>query len=434
MAEHQRVTAGRPPLKPFFDTHDIRGLDDWRLRIHDRLAQSRLLLAFVSPTYFTRPWCRREWRTWIDHEIAQHILSSGAAPIHIVEVPGLTHESDERQVARAVAALCRLDPPHEPFVEEAAPVIKRLRRRQLTAVQPFFAQGPAAFDRAELQTVLGNLARDLDQRIDKVRRAAASETNVPPYNRRFSGRLDELFELRTRLQDDHAGVISGVHGLSGIGKTELAFTLAHAFAAEYPGGRFHIPCEGQSSLRQAVLRLGELSEAESLELLAKCREFADDCEREAARRIANRLGGFALAIELVGAWLAVKQEVTYADFLQRLGLEERETLHELADDTDPGAELRRHNHERWLQAVLGSALALLTPPARRALEYAALLPPDHVPVPWLRTLVGQDFPEAAGPRLPATPTRGPNSAASSSGWPCLLAAKTTPRNWSASIA
>jgi tetratricopeptide (TPR) repeat protein len=485
LAEQQRVTDGRSPLRSFFDTSDIRGLDDWRLRIHDSLAQSRLLLAFVSPTYFTRPWCRREWRTWIDHEIAQHILSSGVAPIHIVEVPGLTHESDERQVARAVAALCRLAPPYEPFVEQAAPVIKQLRRRQLTSVQPFFAQGPAAFDRAELQTVLADLAGDLDQRIDKVRRAAASETNVPPYNRRFSGRLDELFELRTRLQDDHAGVISGMHGLSGIGKTELAFTFAHAFAAEYSGGRFLIPCEGQSSLRHAVLRLGdrfrdqisdeqrmtiesyfatitvclqqrvasqgrillvldnvtepqllsaqetdaltalspqlhllattrmasgatgirwltlgEMSEAESLELLEKCREFADDSEREAACRIARRLGGFALTVELVGAWLSVKQEVTYANFLQRLGLEEFETLHELAEDTDPGAELRRHNHERRLQAVLGPTLALLTPPARRALEYAALLPPDHVPLPWLRTLVEQDFPAAAGPPPP----------------------------------
>ena len=136
-------------------------------------------------------------------------------------------------------------------------MIKQLRRRQLTPVQPFFAQGPAAFDRAELQTVLADLARDLDERADKVRRAAASETNVPPYNRRFSGRLDELFELRTRLKDDHAGVISGVHGLGGIGKTELAFTFAHAFAAEYPGGRFLVPCEGQCSLRQAVLRLGD---------------------------------------------------------------------------------------------------------------------------------------------------------------------------------
>jgi hypothetical protein len=255
LAEHQRVRDGRPPLKPFFDTHDIPGLDDWRLRIHDSLAKSCLLLAFVSPTYFTRPWCRREWRAWIDHEIALHILSSGAAPIHIVEVPGLTHQSDERQVAQAVAALCRLAPPHEPFVDEAAPVIKHLRRRQLTSVQPFFARGPAAFDRAELRTMLANLARDLDQRIDKVRRAAASETNVPPYNRRFSGRLDELFELqhtaarrpsgrdlrRARPGRDRQDRV-GVH---------LGSRLRRRVSRR-PVPR--IPCEGQSSLRQAVLR------------------------------------------------------------------------------------------------------------------------------------------------------------------------------------
>jgi hypothetical protein len=132
-------------------------------------------------------------------------------------------------------------------------------------------------------------------------------------------------------------------------------------------------------------------------VLEKCRRFANDSEREAARRITKRLGGFTLAVELVGAWLTVKREVTYANFLQRLGLEELETLHELGDDTDPDVELHRHNHERRLQAVLGPTLALLTPPARRALEYAALLPPDHVPLPWLRTLVEQDFPNAAGP-------------------------------------
>jgi len=101
------------------------------------------------------------------------------------------------------------------------------------------------------------------------------------------------------------------------------------------------------------LTLGELSEAESLELLEKCREFADDSEREAACRIARRLGGFALAVELVGAWLMVKQEVTYADFLQRLGLEELETLDELADDTEPTSNCVGTITKRRLQAVLG---------------------------------------------------------------------------------
>src|SRR5208283_2392158 len=49
------------------------------------------------------------------------------------------------------------------------------------------------------------------------------------------------------------GIISGVHGLGGIGKTELAFTYAHAFASAYPGGRFIISCENKSTLRDAVL-------------------------------------------------------------------------------------------------------------------------------------------------------------------------------------
>src|SRR5262249_23566437 len=84
-----------------------------------------------------------------------------------------------------------------------------------------------------------------------------SESTVPPYNRHFTGRLDELVELRGRLVDNQAGVIAGIHGLGGIGKTELALTYAHAFAGVYPGGRFYLPCECQSDLRRVALRLGD---------------------------------------------------------------------------------------------------------------------------------------------------------------------------------
>ncbi|MEK6257480.1 MAG: tetratricopeptide repeat protein [Planctomycetota bacterium] len=474
--ELRRASGG---LTCFVDQHDIRSLDDWRLKIHDSLAQSRLLLAFVSPHYFASEWCRREWRTWIDHEIAKHILASGAAPVIVVEVPGLTGDIDERQVARVVAELCALTAPHEPFVEDAAGIIKQLRRRQFTPPGSAVKKELRAFDRAELQTVLARLGADLTQRAEQVRQAALSESTVPLYNRKFTGRLDELLLLRKRLQDDRAGVISGVHGLGGIGKTELAFTFAHAFAGEYPGGRFLIPCERHDSLRRAVLHLGdrfrdqisdeqrmtvesyfsalavclqrrlathgrillvldnvtdlrllratetdaltalgpqlhllattreatgkssgiqwltlgELTESESVELLEKHREFANADERLAAQRIARRLGGFSLAVELVAAWLAEHPSVTCEDCLQRLGLEDLETLDDLT--TDPNAELRRHNHERRLQAVLGPTLAALTPAARRALEFAALLSPDHVPLRWLQVLVANDLPEVS---------------------------------------
>lgn len=85
LAEHRRFTGGRT-LTPFFDTLDIHSLDDWQHRLSDSLTRSRLFLAFLSPNHFARPWCRQEWRTWIDTEIVKHILAGGAAPIYIVEV------------------------------------------------------------------------------------------------------------------------------------------------------------------------------------------------------------------------------------------------------------------------------------------------------------------------------------------------------------
>jgi hypothetical protein len=242
---------------------------------------------------------------------------------------------------------------------------------------------------------------------------------------------DELLALRERLKDDQAGVICGVHGLGGIGKSELVFTYAHAFASAYPGGRFLVPCEGQSDLRQALLvladefrdrigdeermtletyfpalvdclrqrldqqghillvldnvtdpalldwqqtdlltvlgpklhllattrllppsgagwlTLGELPAADALELLEKHRPFGCEAERAGAEQIVHRLGGFALAVELVGAWLLTHPGTTYARLVAGLGLEDLEQIAESDDVT-----LRRHNHQRRLSAVL----------------------------------------------------------------------------------
>jgi len=484
--EHAMFAFDRP-LKPFFDKYDIRSLDDWQQRIfNEGLAKSRLFVAFISPNYFASEWCRREWKVWVDTEIAKHILSAGAAPIYFVEVPGFVGKVpglaeqatfSEQQVAAKIAELCGQPKPYDGFAASVAPVVRQMRdHRQITSdfVKPFRDEGVEALRRADLHTVLKRLAQDLDQRVQDVKRAAKSETSVPPYNKRFSGRLDELLALRDRLKDDRAGVISGVQGLGGIGKTELAFTYAHAFASAYPGGRFLIPCEGKTSLRTAAfalgdifrnrirneerktaetyfaaitaclrerlarlghillvldnvtdpallereqtdtltvlgpmlhllattrlappaagksnwLTLGELPDADALDLLEKHRPFTDDTEREAASRVVKRLGGFTLAVELVAAWLAAHPSTTYTRLINRLGLED---LEEIASDKT--VELRRHNHERRLKAVLQPTLDGLRPAERRTMEYAALLPPDHVSLLWLRELVTKDFPE-----------------------------------------
>jgi tetratricopeptide (TPR) repeat protein len=488
-AEHEKFAPGRP-LKPFFDRDDIRSLDDWRHRIfNEGLAKSRLFVAFISPNYFASEWCRREWKAWIDTEIAKHILSAGAAPIYFVEVPGFVGKVaglseqqmlGEEEVARHVAELCGLPAPHDSFVAAASPIVRQMRdRRQITSdfVKPLSEEGIQALRREDLRRVLAALARDLDERAEQVHKAAESQTTAPPYNKKFSGRLEELLSLRERLKDDRAGVVCGVHGLGGIGKTELAFTYAHAFAGAYPGGRFLIPCEGKASLRDASLvlgdlfrdrisdqermtpdshfaailnclrerlgrlghillvldnvtaldllaaqqtdqltalgpklhllattrlappsgesgtwlTLGELPDADALDLLEKHRPFDSEEERVAALRIVKQLGGFTLAVELVAAWLAVhKQSSSYQRTADTLGLED---LEEIAGEGN--FELRRHNHERRLSAVLGPVLTGLEPAERRALEYAALLPPDCLPLPWLKSLVAREFAELA---------------------------------------
>jgi tetratricopeptide (TPR) repeat protein len=488
-AEHAKFELGHA-LEPFFDKEDIRSLDDWQHRIfNEGLAKSRLFVAFISPNYFASEWCRREWKAWIDTEIAKHILSAGAAPIYIVEVPGFVAKVvglreqemlSEQEVACQIADLCGLPAPHETFIAASSPIVHQMRnRRQITAdfVQPLAEVGIQALLRDDLRRVLSRLARDLDERAGLVRKAAESKSTVPPYNKKFSGRLDELLALRDRLKDDRAGVVCGVHGLGGIGKTELAFTYAHAFASAYPGGRFLIPCEGKASLRDAALALGdlfrdqitdqqrmtpdsyfaaivaclsqrldslghillvldnvtlpallspqetdqltalgpklhllattrlappsgeggiwftlgELADADALDLLEKHRPFDSEEERDAARRIVQQLGGFTLAVELVAAWLAVhKDSSNYQKTADALGLDD---LEEIAGEES--FELRRHNHERRLSAVLGPMLAGLKPAEHRALEYAALLPPDCLPLPWLKTLVTHDFPEFA---------------------------------------
>jgi len=92
-------------------------------------------------------------------------------------------------------------------------VVKHLRRRQITSNQPFrdvhafFNVGLDALRREDLRKVLDQLANDLDRHAALHAQVAASLSTVPTYNRNFTGRIDDLLELRKRLvADDRTGV------------------------------------------------------------------------------------------------------------------------------------------------------------------------------------------------------------------------------------
>jgi hypothetical protein len=61
-------------------------------------------------------------------------------------------------------------------------------------------------------------------------------TNLPARNRNFSGRGELLEQLHASLQVESAAAVvptGAVHGLGGVGKTQLALEYAHRFASDY---------------------------------------------------------------------------------------------------------------------------------------------------------------------------------------------------------
>jgi tetratricopeptide (TPR) repeat protein len=94
--------------------------------------------------------------------------------------------------------------------------------------------------------------------------------NVPPRNPNFTGRGELLVALRRRLAENATGAVvqaEAVHGLGGVGKTQLAIEYAHRYASDYELV-WWIPAEQPTSVsgRLAMLarRLG-LPELPSLE-------------------------------------------------------------------------------------------------------------------------------------------------------------------------
>jgi tetratricopeptide (TPR) repeat protein len=72
---------------------------------------------------------------------------------------------------------------------------------------------------------------------------ALSFHQLPPPPRDFTGREDELKELRAALET--GGVtISGLHGQGGIGKTALALKLADELKPRYPDAQFYLDLRG----------------------------------------------------------------------------------------------------------------------------------------------------------------------------------------------
>ena len=154
---------------------------------------------------------------------------------------------------------------------------------------------------------------------------------------------------------------------------------------------------------RSFLAIDELPPDDALALIESYQpdgRFRSEVERDAAREIVRLLGSFTLAVESAAVYLGqFAIDVTCAAFLARLKKEGLEGLDTAASQSSDGV---LHGEKR-LSATLQPTLECLGAAKKLALEFAALLPPDQVPLPWLRTLVAKTFPEMERDAEPGYP-------------------------------
>ncbi len=151
---------------------------------------------------------------------------------------------------------------------------------------------------------------------------------------------------------------------------------------------------------QAV-EVSVLPEADALRLLADFQpehRFANEAEEAAARQIAEALGGYTLAVELVGAYLGARAAEGYqpSHYLPRLQQQGLTQVDLLAGETQVAGQIRHSAvvAENHIATLVAWSVDRLSAPARSALRYASLMMPDEIPLVWLKMMTKQKHPEA----------------------------------------
>lgn len=322
--------AGRG-LNIFFDEHDIPSMADWEGRIARGLRESRLFLAVLSPDYFASAYCRREWEEYVRYEAMRQCLGEGVAPVYFVELDSFDGPGGEAGIAEWM---------------------REMRRRQWCDLLPWHEVGKRALEDAHVAGRLHTFKGEIGERLRRADGARHSPTNVYRHNPQFVGRVRELTLLREALNErGSVGVVgprnqpaarspAAVHGLGGMGKTELALAYAHAFAWDYPGGRWLARCEGLDDFDLVLRQL-----AEPLNVTFTEEEQKD--ARRAAARILVELGRRDRALLMLDN--VTHPRLLGPDVLMRLPPQDR--FHLLATTRLGPAQLGGSPHDHTFVAV-----------------------------------------------------------------------------------
>lgn len=105
---------------------------------------------------------------------------------------------------------------------------------------------------------LGRIAQDIIELLRTRYGTTLSPTNIRATSPHWVARHDVIDQLRhTLLRPNTQGAAMLVHGLGGMGKTELSVAFAHRFRQEFAAGRWLVPCTGFSDVGCALAQLAE---------------------------------------------------------------------------------------------------------------------------------------------------------------------------------
>ena len=241
-------------LRVFFDRDEIRSGDDWYLRLLESLRSSASMVALLSPAYLESEYCWIEWTTFERQAAVAMAVDQGIKPLVVVPQPGLETALDTVNPTWLVGRTpwrSLLDPLQRGTVDLTAgrnvdDLLNRLteesiRRRLADLTDRLDAED--GFTGELVESV--RWIRRLRLRRDKAKASAAHR--MPTLRPGFVGRVPELRAMRRALAEGTEVAVSA-EGVGGIGKTEIAVAYAHAFAWDYPGGRWFIPAEGATNL------------------------------------------------------------------------------------------------------------------------------------------------------------------------------------------
>ncbi len=242
-------------LSIFFDIRDIEYGEDWERRLHTSLKNSHVMLAFVSENYIKSEWCRKEWRVWCEIERSRGWLSSMLFPVYHTQIDDAWQRVQDFEVKknifnknsilRDVGVDCALQADNDACLAD-------LFSRQLVDMTTWSSLG----DHEKHAQTLG-FVKTLHKKNQQIKNINTSSDQLLRPNPHFRGRIYELKSLRACFARAQQGLVPIIHGIAGEGKTAFAIAYGHAFAYDYPGGVFFVPCFGMETLKDCFYALAE---------------------------------------------------------------------------------------------------------------------------------------------------------------------------------